>query len=312
LAPAKLPIVYVDSGSSDGSATWARAKGFDVLELDVARPLSAARARNEGFDHIRSLNGDLQYVQFVDGDCEMHPEWIEHGLCAMSAHPGVGIVCGKVIERNPDTSVYNLLCSLEWQKQPGYISACGGIFMTRVEVFRSVGGFRNDVMAAEDDELCLRVRRAGWKILAVDEQMVLHDSAITRFSQWWTRARRAGMAYAQGAALHGSSPERHFVRECKSIWFWGLGVPAATLTLTGPTSGLSLFALLAYPALATKIYRAARKRGWSHNEAWIYAYFTVIGKYPALLGVMQFHYRTRWQKRAATLIEHKGPSNGSE
>ena len=39
-------VVYVDSGSSDGSAQRARAHCAEVVELDPARPFSAARARN--------------------------------------------------------------------------------------------------------------------------------------------------------------------------------------------------------------------------------------------------------------------------
>ena len=42
-------IVYVDSGSTDGSVDWARAHGADVVELDSAVAFTAARARNSGF-----------------------------------------------------------------------------------------------------------------------------------------------------------------------------------------------------------------------------------------------------------------------
>jgi len=39
-------VVYVDSGSHDGSAEYARSVGCRVFELDPARPFSATRARN--------------------------------------------------------------------------------------------------------------------------------------------------------------------------------------------------------------------------------------------------------------------------
>jgi hypothetical protein len=129
---------------------------------------------------------------------------------------------------------------------------------------------------------------------------------MMHFGQWWTRARRAGMAYAHGAALHGSSDDKHFLRNCRSIWFWGLGLPAASLLLAPPTLGASLLALSGYPVLGLRIYRRGRKRGWSRQEAAVYAFFTVLCKAPELLGMIEYHYRTGWRKRAVTLIEHKG------
>jgi GT2 family glycosyltransferase len=302
----EVPVVYVDSCSHDGSATWARGQGVDVLELDGSRPLSAARARNEGFAHLLAGHPQLDFVQFVDGDCELSPGWLEVGVETLAAQAELGAVCGHVRERDPDASIYNLLCNLEWQKEPGLIQACGGNFMARAQAFRAVGGFDPGVMAAEDDEFCLRLGRAGWKVLAVDRDMVWHDAALLRFRQWWTRARRAGMAYAQGAAMHGASPNQHFQRECRSIWFWGLGLPAASLLLSAPTLGASLLGFAGYPLLGARIYRWGLRRGWSPREAGLYALFTVLGKSPELLGLLSYHHRTKWQKRDATLIEHKG------
>lgn len=303
---AGVPLVYVDSCSRDGSATFARSLGLAVIELDGGKPLSAARARNEGFEWLLGQHPDLEFVQFIDGDCELVPGWLAAGAEQLLAKVELGAVCGHVRERDPHASIYNLMCHLEWQREPGTIRACGGNFMARVEAFRAVGGFRADVMAAEDDELCLRLRRAGFDIQALAADMVRHDAALMHFGQWWTRARRSGMAYAQGAALHGSSDDKHFLRNCRSIWLWGLGLPAASLLLAPPTLGASLFGFSGYPALGLRIYRRGRKRGWSQHEAAVYAFFTVLCKAPELLGMMEYHYRTKWQHRAVTLIEHKG------
>src|SRR5687767_5860745 len=57
--------VYVDSGSGDGSAARAAPLCDVVIEVDVSRPLSAARSRNEGFATLRSTRPDAEYVQFL-------------------------------------------------------------------------------------------------------------------------------------------------------------------------------------------------------------------------------------------------------
>ena len=62
-------IVYVDSGSSDGSPMRAAAAGAVVHPLDLARPFTAARARNEGVLQLQRSSSLPDFTQFIDGDC---------------------------------------------------------------------------------------------------------------------------------------------------------------------------------------------------------------------------------------------------
>lgn len=297
-------VVYVDSGSKDGSAALAREMGSQVLELDPARPFSAARARNEGFAAAMAIDPDAALVQFVDGDCALVEGWLERGCAAMLERPDVGIVCGHVRETHPRASVYNRLFDLEWRQRPGEIDACGGIFMVRPAVFEAAGGFRADVIAAEDNEFCVRVRRMGQKIVLLDAPMVWHDAAMHRFIEWWRRAKRTGHAYAQVADLHGDSEERYFVRDCRRVWIWGLAIPAIALGLALVTRGWSLLLLAAYPLQFVWIGLKGVQRGWAAGDAMIYAFFTVITKFPALEGMLAYYWR-RMRGRTPTIMEHK-------
>ena len=112
-------VVYVDSGSSDGSVEMTRAMGVDVIRLDVRVPFTAARARNEGFQYLRKLAPDLSYVQFVDGDCEVAAGWLGTGVAFLDARREVAVVCGRLRERYPERSIYNLLCDIEWDTTIG-------------------------------------------------------------------------------------------------------------------------------------------------------------------------------------------------
>lgn len=299
--------VYVDSGSVDGSLERAASMGVAVLPLDPALPFSAARARNEGFAWVMERTPDVTFVQFLDGDCELAENWLSQGIATLIQREDVAVVCGHLHERFPRATVYNRLCELEWDTQPGEIRSSGGEFIVRASVFRAAGGFRPDVIAAEDDEFCLRVRQLGWKILHVDAQMALHDAAITRFAAWWRRARRSGHAYTQGAALHGGSADGHFVRGRSSILLWALAVPLAALVLAVPMHGFSLLLLFAYPLQAVRIYCNGRKRRWLAGDAILYAIFTLVGKFPALLGLLEYYWKCL-RGRAFTIIEYKGSS----
>ena len=73
-------VIYVDSGSIDNSVGFARGLGVHVINLDMNKPFTAARARNEGFKTLLALNPKVKYVQFVDGDCEFIDSWFENAF----------------------------------------------------------------------------------------------------------------------------------------------------------------------------------------------------------------------------------------
>src|SRR5262245_24499887 len=294
-------VVYVDSGSTDGSAQWARDQGVEVIDLDMTISFTAARARNAGFRRLREIAPDLAFVQFVDGDCELIDGWPQHAVSLMQSHRDVGAVCGRLRERYPERSIYNWLCDREWEGPVGEVRACGGIVMIRANALEAVGGYREDVIAGEDDELCVRLRAGGWRVWRLDNEMALHDAAMTRLSQWWRRASRSGYAFAQGAYLHGAAPERHFVWESRRARLWGICLPLACLMfglIFGPW-GWAVW--LIYPLQVLR--QTARNRGPLCHRA-LLALFQVLARFPESLGQIKFM-RDRLLGRRARLIEYK-------
>lgn len=294
-------VVYVDSGSTDGSVEYAKSTGCEVVCLDMSVPFTAARARNAGFQYALAMLPQLYAVQFVDGDCEIVNGWLESSIAYLVANPCVAAVCGGVHERFPEKSLYNQLCDIEWQGATGLVKSCGGNAMIRASALRQAGGYRSDLIAGEEPELCVRLRASGWKIWRLGEPMVFHDAAMYHFVQWWSRRKRGGYAFAQGAALHGAPPEKHWVREVRSNWLWGLWIPVATmfgaLAISPWFFGLSL----AYPVQVIRIYARCRA---STPRAFLHAAFMVMGKFPEMLGQMKY----LWDRVLGTqspLIEHK-------
>ena len=297
-------IVYVDSGSTDDSTKMARTLGVEVIELDLSIPFTAARARNHGFKHLLKINSELEFVQFVDGDCEIVEGWLDCAQKELKSQSDVAVVCGRRRERFPQQSIYNRLCDMEWDTPVGNAKACGGDSMMRVEAFQQVDGFDPSLIAGEEPELCFRLRKNGWKILRFDAEMTLHDAQMMGFSQWWKRAIRSGHAYGEGAWLHGKSPERYCIRQSQSIIFWGLIVPMLSVALAFPSAKLSFSLLSVYPLLLYRIYQNKRKQNYSKVDALIYAWFCVLGKFPQLQGLAKF-YLSRLLGRRSKLIEYK-------
>jgi len=301
LVDAAQQVVYVDSGSTDGSVPMAQALGVEVVELDMSIPFTAARARNEGFACVQRLLPSLRHVQFVDGDCEVVGGWLPKAQAFLDAHPEVAVVCGRRRERFPQHSIYNLLCDLEWDTPIGEAKACGGDALMRADAFAEVSGFRADLIAGEEPELCVRLRANGWKVWRLPEEMTLHDATMTRFSQWWRRTLRGGYAFAEGAYLHGAAPEQHWLRESRRAWFWGLGIPLATVFASLVLGGVGLLLLLVYPL---QVVRLARRGAGSPRENWLQAFFLVLGKFPEMLGQLKF-LLNRFGARKSSLIEYK-------
>jgi glycosyltransferase involved in cell wall biosynthesis len=305
-----LPVVYVDSGSTDGSVELARRMGAVVVELDMSRPFTMARGRNAGFEELEKLDPDVRFVQFVDGDCEIVAGWLERACAVIESRPDVAAVAGQRRERFPNQSIYNRLADIEWNAPAGEAKYCSGDVLVRADAFRQVKGYNVALIAGEDPDLGIRFRQKRWLILRIDAQMTLHDMAMTRFSQWWRRSTRSGYAYAEGAAMYGKPPERHWVREIRRIMLWGIVIPCIILGLAWPTRGISFLLCLAYPLQAAWIARRQGKAGLLPRDAWLYGAACVVGRFPNTVGAVRYWYGRLTGRRQA-LIDYKGSAEAA-
>ena len=315
------PIVYVDSGSSDGSVEHAQSIGIEVVELDMTQPFTMARGRNAGLNYLIEHNPECEFVQFVDGDCEVAVGWIDQGLRFLNANDLYALVCGNVSERHPEATIYNYLMDMEWQGPPGDVESCGGIALYRIGVFENVGLFNEGMIAGEEGDLCLRLRQDGSKLMKLDIPMVNHDADMQRFVQWWCRSVRCGHAYAHSFDLHGKSPEQHEERYKKrqvlSCMAYGFCFPLLLLLLVSVllTQSLSqllvififtaiLFVLSLYIRLIEKCVKSRLVRGNSQSQAWLYGAFVVLGKFPEAQGVGKYYF-DKIRGVTAKIIEYR-------
>lgn len=295
LLPQVGRVIYVDSGSTDGSAARAIELGAEVVQLDMKRPFTAARARNAGLARLEGA----EFVQFVDGDCEVEPGWIATALRALAADPGLAVVAGRRRELHPEVSIYNRLCDAEWNTPVGPARAVGGDMLARRVALSEVGGYDPGLIAGEEPEMCLRLIRAGWSIRRLDAPMTLHDAAMTRLGQWSRRTRRAGHAFAEVSWRYRTGPEGFWKRETRRALIWAVALPALIL-LAALLTPWAWLLLLVYPM---QIARMAL-RDPDPRDRWARAFYTMLGKFPEARGVLEFHLR-RLAGRRSELIEYK-------
>lgn len=294
------PVIYVDSGSTDGSAEAAAARGAYVVALDMRIPFTAARARNAGLKRLREIAPGAALVQFIDGDCALDAHWLQIAAAFLDQRADVAVVCGRRRERFPESSLFNRLCDIEWNTPVGEALSCGGDALMRIAAVESAGGYRDDLIAGEEPELCVRLRKNGHRIWRLDAEMTLHDAAMTRFSQWWRRSERAGHAFAEVSDLHRDPATGIWRGETRRALLWA-GLAPASLVLAGAVSPVFLAGLLAYPAQIARLYLRYRGEGAGAVPR---AALTVLGKFAEAKGALTF-----WARRLGagrrTLIEYK-------
>jgi GT2 family glycosyltransferase len=317
----KLPIIYVDSGSTDGSQAFARLAGVDVVDLDMSTPFTAARARNAGLARLLELAPNTQFVQFVDGDCEVNATWLQSGAAALIADESVAAVAGRLRERFPEKSLYNRLADIEWDTPIGFANSCGGNAMFRVKALQEVAGFDPSLIAGEEPELCARLRANGYKIQRIAAEMALHDLAMFKQSQWLTRARRHGFAILEVSKFKTQASRDLFAQQIRSALVWGLAVPAVqvlfllssltyifipTLTdlLALPATLLALLTIFQWLRIAL---RARREKKLSLGDSLLYSRLLLASKTSNVRGMFQFLSR-RWNKGPTKLIDYKTQS----
>lgn len=299
---AVMETIYVDSASTDGSPELASRAGATVIKVYPERP-TAALGRNAGWQRAAS---DL--VLFLDGDTVLHPDFPQAACDALSRESSIAAVWGHRREIHPEESVYNRILDLDWIYQPGFTEFCGGDVLMRRKALVETGGFDEGLIAGEEPELCRRMRALGYRILHIDHPMTGHDLQITRASQYWKRATRAGHAYAEVSARFRDSDDpswsRDRSRNILQASFWTLSFAIAIAA----SARFELFPIAFWLAfLMLMSLRSAWKSRWKRSN-WsillLYGIHSHLQQIPIFVGQLQYELDKRLGK-TRKLIEYK-------
>ena len=309
--PIGVPAVYVDSGSSDASVANAEAVNVHVAHLSNDVGFTAARARNLGWRTLVKMFPNLEFVQFVDGDCALDPGWLSEALVAINQYDRLAVVFGRRRERHPELSFYNGQCDREWDVPVGEVLSCGGDALMRVAALAQVEGYNNQLIAGEEPDLCLRMRSLGWRIRRIEPEMTMHDASILAFGTWWRRAKRAGHAYAEHAFIHGRSSVPNWLRALVSMFVWAVFFPCVIIfglvlgfISTGIWFLLPLAVGLIYVLQFLRLSRQTKALGFSAEVSRAEAFFLLVAKFAHCAGAATFLLNSIIGKRSV-LMEYK-------
>jgi len=295
-------VIYVDSGSTDGSTELAKAMGAQAISLKPERP-SAALGRNAGW---RAATGGI--VLFLDGDTILHPRFVIDSLAELD-NPTTAVVWGHRRELYPDRSIYIRFLDLDWIYEAGPTLYCGGDALFRREVLAAVDGFDETLIAGEEPELCRRIAALGFTIQHVDRPMTGHDLAIHHWRQYWKRSTRAGHAFAEVSERFRGSSQSFWAEESKknksrALLLIGLVIAGLVASII-LRSALPFALVLSFYALVA--LRSAWKARWKSKDMLALAAYGIhshLQQIPIFVGQVQFWLNHRRGKRAM-LVEYK-------
>jgi len=297
----EVELIYVDSGSTDGSALLASQMGARVVGLASNRP-TAALGRNAGW-----RLSSAEYILFLDGDTILDPGFVAVALGDFQENTAT--VWGNRREIHPEASVYNRVLDLDWISPAGIVDYCGGDALTRREALDAVGGYDENLIAGEEPEMCRRMRVLGWEIRHVDRPMTGHDLAMTKLSQYWRRAVRTGYAYAEVSQRFRGSGLPFWEDEARRNRNRALALCAFAAITVLLSLGLQklwpvLLLLLLLGALAV---RSARKSAWKSRDVitqLLYGIHSHFQQIPIYIGQCEY-WLDRKRGRTRGLIEYK-------
>jgi N-acetylglucosaminyl-diphospho-decaprenol L-rhamnosyltransferase len=193
-------LVYVDNGSTDGTASMVRRQFPTVHVIENDRNLGYCKAANRG---ARATNS--QYLLFLNDDTEIEGAAIPTLIEYMESHPDVATAGARLIfpdgteqwsgRRFPNflssfmgrrswlakvlpkvPTVRSYLCKDELLRgepfECDWVSAAGQIF--RTEDFWAVDGFAEDYYYWHEMVQCLRIKRRGRKVALVPAATIVH------------------------------------------------------------------------------------------------------------------------------------------
>jgi len=156
---ANIETIIVDNGSTDRTVEIAHQYGAKVHTL-----VGVERSKQINYG-VKMAQG--KYVYRVDSDFILDSTIVEEATrkCEDEGYDAVSIFCAS----DPTISFWSKVRNLEKDCYKDELLYTGARFFKK-EVFESIGGFREDLIAAEDYDLYNRLKKTNYRIGTIKSQ----------------------------------------------------------------------------------------------------------------------------------------------
>ena len=185
-------IVIVDNASTDGSAEVIKRKFPEVILIQNEENLGGTGGFNTGMRYALK-KGDYKYIWWLDNDAMVEKDTLVELLKVIEADEKIGIAGSMILNPEKKEYVVELGGFVNWELgiwkpnlrnklvaeiedevvEVGYVAACSAIVKT--DVLKKIGIMDERMFLHWDDiDLCLRCKRAGYKVVATKNSVIYH------------------------------------------------------------------------------------------------------------------------------------------
>jgi len=173
-----LKVIVIDNASDDNSQELVRNE-FPWVELVANKQnLGFSRANNQALRSCKS-----KYVYFLNPDTEVQHGALVAMMRFMDSHPEVGLAGNRIVnpDGSPQSSVETRYPGQKHAREElkglegGIAWVLGASMIARAGLIEDLGGFdERFALYGEEQDLCLRIRKAGWAIGHIPDAVVIH------------------------------------------------------------------------------------------------------------------------------------------
>ena len=201
-------VIISDNGSGDGTSAMARQFWAHAIVLDHGRNLGFGAANNRALARVQT-----PFAFLLNPDCEISVEGLRGLLQTAEDFPQAAVLAPQLVSPSGKPEVNYRWPQNVWPSRGpaaegplcvGFV--CGAAMLFRMAAFRDVGFFDEQFfLYYEDDDLCLRLFKAGQNIVVVPSvQAVHHSRGSVRGANPWRHEYGRGYHHAQSKLLFAS------------------------------------------------------------------------------------------------------------
>ncbi len=294
-------VIVADNGSTDGSLDFVAEQFPEVERMDLGRNYGFAEGYNQALKRVPS-----EYLVLLNSDVEVTSDWLQPIIELMERDRSIAAAQPKILSLNERNRFEYAGACGGWMDALGYpfcrgrifaeteedngqyddvadvFWAGGAAFVIRKELFENFDGFDGSFFAhSEEIDLCWRLKRAGFRIVAQPRSVVYHLG---------------------GGTLAYNTPRKTYLNFRNSLYTIIRNEPAGRLYWLFPLR-------LVMDGLAALLFLSQGK--WPHILSVLHAHLSVYGAWAALMRKRRAARRRVEQYRIRPQADSSGRYPGS-